>query len=129
MATFLQPYAQQTYALMRIITGLLFLWHGTQKLFGFPVPLPAGVEVPAFVIYTASPIELVGGILVMIGLMTRWAAFLCSGLMAAAYWMAHGTKALFPLENGGEMAILYCFVFLFIAAQGPGIWSVDGSRS
>lgn len=129
MASFLQPYAPQTYALMRIVTGLLFLWHGTQKLFGFPVPLPAGVEVPAFVIYTASPIELVGGSLVMIGLMTRWAAFLCSGLMAAAYWMAHGTKALFPLENGGELAILYCFVFLFIAAQGPGIWSVDGSRS
>lgn len=127
MATFLQPYASQTYALMRIVAGLLFLWHGTQKLFGFPAPAMDGT--PAFVTFVAGPIELVGGVLVMIGLMTRWAAFLCSGLMAAAYWMAHGTKALFPLVNQGELAILYCFVFLYIAAQGPGIWSVDGSRS
>lgn len=127
MAAFLQPYASQTYAVMRIVTGLLFLWHGTQKLFGFPAPAMDGT--PAFVTFVAGPIELVGGVLVMIGLMTRWAAFLCSGLMAAAYWMAHGTKDLFPLNNGGEMAILYCFVFLYIAAQGPGIWSVDGSRS
>jgi putative oxidoreductase len=127
MAAFLQPYASQTYALMRIVTGLLFLWHGAQKLFGFPAPAMDGT--PAFVTFVAGPIELVGGVLVMIGLMTRWAAFLCSGLMAAAYWMAHGTKALFPLVNQGELAILYCFVFLYIAAQGPGIWSVDGSRS
>ena len=76
----------------------------------------------------AGPIELVGGVLVMIGLFTRWAAFLCSGLMAAAYWMAHGTRALFPLENGGELAALYCFVFLCIAAKGGGIWSADGAR-
>ena len=79
-------------------------------------------------LYVAGPIELIGGILVMIGLFTRWSAFLCSGLMAAAYWMAHGLKNLFPLLNGGELAILYCFVFLFIAARGPGIWSVDASR-
>jgi putative oxidoreductase len=120
------PYASQTYAALRIVTGLLFLWHGSQKLFSFPAPAMAGA--PAFVTYVGGPIELFGGILVMIGLLTRWAAFLCSGMMAAAYWMAHGTKALFPLVNGGELAILYCFVFLFIAASGPGIWSVDGSR-
>jgi len=127
MAAFLAPYAPQTYAALRIVTGLLFLWHGTQKLFGFPMPMPSA-DVPAFIVYVAGPIELFGGLLVMIGLLTRWAAFLCSGLMAAAYWMAHGTKALFPIENGGEMAALYCFVFLFIAARGPGIWSVDGAR-
>ncbi len=127
MAAFMQPYAPQTYALMRIVTGLLFLWHGTQKLFGFPAPAMEGT--PAFITFVAGPIELVGGVLVMIGLMTRWAAFVCSGLMASAYWMAHGTKDLFPLNNGGELAILYCFVFLFISAHGPGIWSVDGSRS
>lgn len=127
MATFLQPYAPQAYALMRIVTGLLFLWHGTQKLIGFPAP--AMDATPALITFVAGPVELFGGVLVMIGLMTRWAAFLCSGLMAAAYWMAHGTKALFPLNNGGELALLYCFVFLFIAAQGSGIWSVDGSRS
>jgi putative oxidoreductase len=127
MAAFMTPYAAQTHALLRIVAGLLFLWHGSSKLFGFPTPTPA--EAPAFVIYIAGPIELFGGILVLIGLQTRWAAFLCSGLMAAAYWMAHGTKALFPIQNQGELAALYCFVFLYFAANGAGIWSVDGSRS
>jgi putative oxidoreductase len=114
----------EAYALMRIVSGFLFLWHGTQKLFGYPPGMPAGV--PGFITYVAGPIELVGGALVMIGLFTRGAAFLASGLMAAAYWMAHGTKALLPMMNGGETAALYCFVFLFISTQGPGIWSVDG---
>lgn len=121
----LQALQAQTYALMRIVAGLLFLWHGTQKLFGFPVAPP---QVPAFVIYIAGPIELIGGLLVLIGLFAGWAAFLCSGLMAFAYWMVHGTRALFPIENGGELAALYCFVFLFIAARGSGIWSVDAAR-
>jgi len=125
MPAFMRGLESQTYAALRIVVGLLFLWHGVQKLFGFPMPVP---EAPAFILYVAGPIELVGGVLVMIGLLTRWAAFLCSGLMASAYWMAHGTRALFPLENGGELAALYCFVFLFIAARGAGIWSVDGSR-
>ena len=127
MASFMAPYHAQTYALLRIVVGFLFLWHGVQKLFGFPEAMPGSV--PAFIIWVAGPIELVGGMLVAIGLMTRWAAFFCSGLMAAAYWMAHGTNALLPFSNGGEPAVLYCFVFLFIAAQGAGIWSVDGSRS
>ena len=83
---------------------------------------------PAFVIYAAGSIELVGGLLVVIGLFTRWSAFVCSGLMAAAYWMAHGTKAFLPILNHGELAVIYCFVFLFISAHGAGIWSVDGSR-
>ncbi len=126
MAAFMAPYTAQTYAALRIVTGLLLLWHGTQKLFGFPKEI--GVEVPAFIVYVAGPIELIGGILVAIGLFTRWTAFLCSGLMAAAYWMAHGTKHLFPLINGGELAVLYCFVFLFIAANGAGIWSADSGR-
>ena len=127
MAAFMAPYTAQTYAALRIVTGLLFLWHGAQKLFGFPKEM--GIEVPALIVYVAGPIELVGGILVAIGLFTRWAAFLCSGLMAVAYWMAHGTKHLFPLINGGELAVLYCFVFLFIAANGAGIWSADAGRS
>ena len=70
----------------------------------------------------------VPGILVMIGLFTGWAAFLCSGLMAAAYWMAHGTQALLPIQNMGELAVLYCFTFLYISSQGFGIWSVDAAR-
>jgi len=127
MATFMQPYNSQIYALMRIIAGFLFLWHGCQKLFGFPGTLPEGV--PAFIIYVAGPIEFIGGILIMLGLFTRWAAFICSGQMAAAYWMAHGTNALLPIVNKGELAVLYCFVFLFIAAYGGGLWSVDAARS
>ncbi len=123
---FMQAYTNQTYALLRIFSGLLFLWHGTQKLFDIPAPMQH--EVPSFVIYIAGPIELIGGLLVMIGLFTRWAAFLCSGLMAAAYWMVHGTQAFFPIMNGGDLAIMYCFTFLFISAQGSGIWSVDEAR-
>ena len=127
MKSFMSNYSSNCYALMRIVAGFLFLWHGVQKLFGFPAGMPAGV--PAFITYVAGPIELVGGILIMIGLFTNYAAFLASGLMAFAYWMAHGTKALLPLQNNGELAALYCFVFLFIAAQGSGVWSVDSLRS
>lgn len=125
MASFLGPYEPQVYALLRMVTGFLFLWHGTQKLFAFPVPPP---PVPPFVIAIAGPIELVGGLLVMIGLFAGWAAFLCSGLMAFAYWMVHGPQALLPIQNGGELAVLFCFVFLYISARGSGIWSVDAAR-
>ena len=126
MAAFMSSYSSQSYALLRIVTGFLFLWHGSQKLFGFPVPVFEGT--PPFVIYIAGPIELIGGTLVMIGLFTRHAAFLSSGLMAFAYWMAHGMKALFPIQNQGDLAVLYCFVFLFISAHGAGIWSVDAAQ-
>ncbi len=125
MASFLSRCGGATHALLRIMAGLLLLWHGSQKLFGYPQAPP---DAPAFVIYVAGSIELVGGILVAIGLFTRQAAFVCSGLMAAAYWMAHGSKHLFPLLNGGELAALYCFVFLFIAANGAGMWSADAVR-
>lgn len=121
------PYASHTYAVLRIVSGFLFLWHGSQKLLGFPGGMPGGA--PAFVLWVAGPIELIGGALIMVGLFTRWAAFVASGLMASAYWMAHGLKAPLPIQNQGELAALYCFVFLLISAQGAGIWSVDGSRS
>jgi putative oxidoreductase len=125
MPTFMKPFEPQAYALLRIVAGLLFIWHGTQKLLGFPgTPPPA----PGFVAFIAGPIELFGGLLVMIGLFAGWAAVLCSGLMAAAYWMVHGLQGLFPIANGGELAALYCFVFLYIAAPGSGIWSVDATR-
>ena len=123
----LSNYHSQAYALMRIVVGFLLLWHGMKKLFSFPSAMPPGV--PAFIIYGAGPIELVGGVMVMIGFYTRGAAFLASGLMAFAYWMAHGTKALLPIQNGGELAAVYCFIFLFISTQGAGIWSIDGAHS
>ena len=126
MPAFMKPYDAQAYALLRIVTGFLLLWHGSQKLFGFPGEAPAGA--PPFVLYVAGPIELIGGVLVMIGLFTSWAAFLCSGLMATAYWMGHGTQALLPIMNKGELAVIYCFVFLFISARGSGIWSADSAR-
>jgi len=127
---FMQAYTSQTYALLRIMTGLLFIWHGLHKLFSFPaVPhLDAMGKPPLFIVAIAGPIELIGGLLVMVGLFTRWAAFLCSGLMAVAYWMAHGTRAFLPIVNMGETAILFCFAFLFISANGGGIWSMDAAR-
>ena len=88
-----------------------------------PVAAPEGM--PAALLYVSGGIELVGGALVLVGFMTRQAAFVCSGLMAAAYWMVHGTKAVLPMMNEGELAYLYCFVFLFIAAHGSGIWAID----
>ena len=132
MAAFMRPFESQAYAAFRIVTGLLFLWHGTEKLFGFPEAMPPGV--PAFITYVGGSVELFGGILVMIGLFTSWAAFICSGQMAVAYWMGHGLGlngpfSIFPVVNHGELAVLYCFAFLFISARGAGIWSVDGSRS
>jgi putative oxidoreductase len=120
----MQAHEAKVYAALRIVTGFLFLCHGLSKLFGILLPVPA--EAPAFVIWVAGTIELVGGTLVMIGLFTRQAAFVCSGLMAFAYWMAHGLKAPFPIQNQGELAVLYCFVFLYISARGTGTWSVEG---
>ncbi len=125
MAQFMAGYTAQTYALLRIITGFLFLAHGSQKLFNFPIAAMEGM--PAFITYGAGGIEFIGGALIMIGLLTRWAALIASGTMAAAYWMAHGMNGLFPIANGGELATLFCFAFLYIAANGSGVWSVDGS--
>lgn len=126
MLGFLSRFEGQSYALLRIVTGLLFLWHGTQKLLGFPAPAREGT--PDWITYGAGGIELIGGALVMIGLLTRPAAFICSGTMAVAYWLVHGMRDLFPMNNGGELAALYCFAFLFIACRGAGMWSVDGNR-
>jgi putative oxidoreductase len=124
MTMFMNRFSAATYSLLRIVAGLLFLWHGTQKLFGFPGG-GVGDGPPAWIQYSAGPIELVGGLLVMVGLLTPWAAFVCSGQMAVAYWMVHAPRGLLPIQNGGELAALYCFVFLFISAHGSGRWSVD----
>jgi putative oxidoreductase len=117
-------------AALRIMAALLFIEHGTSKLFGFP-PFSMG-EVQLFSIFgLAAVLEFVGGILLLIGLFTRPVAFILSGEMAVAYFMAHAPEGFFPANNGGDAAILFCFVFLYLSAAGPGAWSVDstGSRS
>ena len=126
MERVLAPINKYAYAALRFVTGVLFLFHGSQKLLGWPIPPVAGL--PAFVTYIGGPIELFGGALVMVGLMTRPAALVCSGQMAFAYWLVHGSKGLYPMLNGGELAIMFCFAFLYIASQGPGIWSLDATR-
>jgi putative oxidoreductase len=118
---FLRRFESQAYALLRIVAGLLFLFHGLQK-FGFF----GGKAMPlASMAGAAAVIELVGGALVMIGLLTPIAAFVCSGEMAYAYFTVHQPKGTWPIENQGELAALYAFIFLFIATRGGGTWSVD----
>jgi putative oxidoreductase len=116
-----------TYPMFRIVTGGLFAFHGAQKLFGaFGGVDGKGAAVPIASLFgLAGVIELVCGLLVMIGLLTGLAAFLASGEMAAAYFMAHARTALWPIQNGGELAALYCFAFLYIASRGAGRWGVD----
>ncbi|MGX5736283.1 DoxX family protein [Bosea thiooxidans] len=121
----LAPYAL---ALLRIFTALSFISHGTQKLFGFPAPPSWGMPAAFTLPWTAGVLEIVGGTLVLVGFMARPAAFVLSGMMAVAYWMAHGSKGFYPLLNGGEAAMLFCFIFLYIAAAGPGAFAIDSRK-
>jgi putative oxidoreductase len=111
-------------SLIRIMAGLLFLQHGLSKYFGFPGPRPTGFEFMSLS-GLAGTIEFVGGALVTVGLFTRVAAFIMSGEMAVAYFMAHAPRGFFPYLNGGSLAVLYCFVFLYLAFAGGGAWSLD----
>jgi putative oxidoreductase len=116
-------------SVLRIMTGLLFIAHGTAKYFGFPqVAMFDGLQMmsPGGI---AGLLELVGGALIILGLFTRYTAFVLSGLMAVAYFMAHAGQSFHPILNGGELAILYCFIFLYIAAAGPGPWSIDARKT
>ena len=124
---FLQPYTAQLLSTVRIMSGLLFLQHGTTKYLSFPAS-PMNNASPLTMGGAAGLIELVGGVLIVIGLFTRPVAFILSGTMAVAYFYIHSPQGFFPLLNGGELAVLYCFVFLFIAAAGGGAWSVDRLR-
>ena len=110
-------------SILRIVAALIFFEHGSQKLLGFP---PTD-EQPAFLSlsWIAGVLELVGGALLALGLFTRPVAFVLAGEMAVAYWLAHAPRSFFPVENGGDAAILYCFVFLYVAFAGGGPWSVD----
>jgi len=118
----LVPWATRSLSILRIIAGLLFLQHGLQKHMGFPAPAPAHIST---LLYVQGAIEIIGGILLTIGLFTRYAAFIMAGDMAVAYFIAHFPRSFFPLVNSGELAVLYCFVFLYIFFAGPGPWSVD----
>lgn len=116
-------------SVMRIIVGFLFLAHGTQKLFGFPAPNPNAGELQLLsLVGIAGLLEFVGGILILVGLFTRPTAFVMSGLMAVAYFMAHAPGGFWPILNKGETAVLYCFVFLYLAFAGGGAWSLDALR-
>lgn len=112
-------------AVLRIVAGLAFLQHGTSKFFGvppFPMPITA-------ILHIAGAIELIGGALLVIGLFTRPVAFIASGMCAVGYFMAHAPQGFFPAANGGEAILLFCFIFLYLAAAGGGAWSLDASRS
>ena len=124
----LSRWQQQLLALLRIVTGLLFLEHGTQKFFAFPAPFPMPGPLPPMLM-AAGVIELVAGVLITVGLFTRLAAFIASGEMAIGYFMMHAPQGFWPAVNKGEAAILFCFIFLYLAAAGPGAWSVDGART
>jgi putative oxidoreductase len=122
-------WAPRALSVLRIVAALTFMEHGLSKLFGFPV-WPANGGPAAFtLLWFAAIIEALGGLLLALGLFARPVAFIMSGEMAIGYWMAHAPKSFFPLINGGDAAVLYCFVFLYIAAAGGGAWSVDRVRS
>jgi putative oxidoreductase len=122
-----EVWAPRILTVLRIMVGLLFLEHGTQKVLGFPasaIPGPALISLGGI----QGLIELVGGVLIVIGLFTRPVAFILCGDMAVAYFMSHAPNSFFPIANRGDAAILYCFVFLYLAVAGGGAWSLDASR-
>ncbi|WP_418135842.1 DoxX family protein [Agrobacterium sp. El2ro-1b] len=123
----LSRYRPQALGALRIMTALLFISHGTQKLFGFPASQMDG-SLPTMLL-VAALLEAVGGLLVLVGLFTRPVAFILSGQMAVAYFMAHGPKSFFPALNGGDAAILFCFIFLYLVFAGAGAFSVDERRA
>jgi len=120
---FLSKYSPQILGVVRIVVGLLFLEHGLMKIVGFPAPMGHGPLPP--MIMAAGIIELAGGVLVAAGLFSRIAAFICSGEMAFAYFIAHFPRGIYPAMNGGEDAILFCFIFLYLAAAGPGSFAIN----
>ena len=122
----LASFAPYAYAILRIVAGMLLVSHGGQKLFGWF----GGQRVPFGSLFgLAGIIEIVLGLLITIGLLTYYAAFIASGQMAVAYFIGHFPKSFWPLENGGEPAVLFCFIFLYVTTHGSGIWSVDAARA
>ena len=127
MTTTLTQHAPKMLSVLRIMAALLFMAHGTMKLLGFPA---SEAVPPAFSMgWIAGVLELIGGAMLVVGFLTRPTAFILSGLMAAAYFIAHAPQSFFPVLNSGDAAILYCFVFLYFVFAGPGPWSVDAARN
>ena len=118
-------WSSRALAALRIVAGLLFLAHGVIKLFGFPAGAEPGQQELLSLFGIGGVIELITGLLLILGLFTRPAAFIASGQMAVAYWMFHFPSSPYPAVNGGDAAILYCFIFLYIFTAGPGAWSID----
>ena len=121
---FLHGWAPHILSILRILAAATFLTHGTMKLFGWPAPFPYPLN---GLLYTAAILEVVGGLLLIVGLFSRPVAFILSGQMAVAYFLGHAGGGFFPALNGGEPALLFCFIFLYIAAAGPGPWSADAA--
>ena len=119
--------AQFAYFLLRVVSGLMFFQHGAMKMLGWFGGMPDAPSPPPFLslIWVGGTIELVGGLALLLGLCTRCVAFVCSGQMAVAYWMFHAKDGAWPIVNHGELAVLYCFIFLYMAAQGGGDYSLD----
>ena len=126
--TWFSRWQPQLLAILRIVVGLLFLEHAAIKLLGFPPGGKPGLQEVGSFLWIAGIIELVTSVLVILGLFTRAAAFVAAGEMAVAYWMVNAKMGFYPAVNMGEGAILFCFAFLYIAAAGPGAWSIDGAR-
>jgi len=122
----LSGYAPQAQAVLRIMSALAFMEHGLMKVFHFPAAAMEGPLPPLMM--AAGWLEIIGGALLALGFQTRITAFILSGMMAVAYFMVHFPQGFYPAQNGGEPALLYCFIFLFLACAGPGAWSVDGLR-
>jgi putative oxidoreductase len=128
MDSFCQTWSPRVLSVLRIMTALLFLQHGTAKYLGFP-HVAAFDDLQFLSLLGASGVlELVGGVLMLIGLFTRPVAFILSGFMAVAYFLAHASQGFYPLLNQGELAVLYCFVFLYLSVAGGGAWSLDAAR-
>jgi putative oxidoreductase len=128
MSSNLAVWAPRMLSVLRIVAALIFLLHGTQKLFGFPAPPASGLPPVMSLFWIGAILELVGGLLLLVGAFTRPVAFVLAGEMAVAYWMFHAPRNLYPTLNAGDAAILYCFVFLYLVFAGPGPWSVDAAR-
>jgi putative oxidoreductase len=131
LSPFMAAWYPRALALLRIVTGYLFIWHGTAKHFQVPHIAMFDKLQPWSLPWIAGWLEVVGGALIILGLFTRPTAFVMSGLMAAAYFIGHASRGHFflPILNAGELAVLYCFVFLFLSVAGPGAWSLDSLRT